>query len=255
MSFRNTHFYLHIFSKLIFYLSIFIIFIISWYSFVTFFKIPSYIFPTPKEVLFSFLENKIVLYTNLLVTLEEIISALLAGFFLGILTALFINYSKLLKNTILPILLITQAIPIFAIAPLIVIWFGYGIDSKIFIATLMIYFPITSSFYDGLRSTPSAYQDLTYVMRGKYWRYLWYIQIPAALPSLASGLRIAATFAPMGAIIGEWAGASQGLGYLVLNADARMEISFMFAVLACIIFLTIILYRTLDFFLRLYIYW
>jgi putative hydroxymethylpyrimidine transport system permease protein len=110
----------------------------------------------------------------------------------------------------------------------------------------MIFFPITSAFYDGLKNTEKHWLDLATIMHGKKWRTFWYIRIPAALPRLASGLRVAAVIAPMGAIIGEWVGASEGLGFLMLNANARMQIDLVFAVLLTIMIFSLGLYFLTD---------
>jgi putative hydroxymethylpyrimidine transport system permease protein len=156
---------------------------------------------------------------------------------------------------LMPVIVISQAIPTFAIAPLLVIWFGYGEASKVITAMTMIFFPITSSFYDGLRRTPRAWLDLAASMGASSWSILWHIRIPSALPNLASGLRVATAIAPIGAIIGEWVGSSHGLGFLMLNANGRLEIDLMFAALFSITLITLILYYTVDHLLRRFIFW
>jgi ABC-type nitrate/sulfonate/bicarbonate transport system permease component len=155
-------------------------------------------------------------------------------------------YIKPLSLWFLPLMIISQAIPTFAIAPLLVIWFGYGMASKIICTILMIFFPITSAFFDGLRQTERHWLDLAKTMNAKKIRLFYYIRIPAALPRLASGMRIAAVFAPIGAVIGEWVGASGGLGFLMLNANARMQIDLMFAALCVLILLSLLLYFIID---------
>ena len=143
---------------------------------------------------------------------------------------------------LLPILLISQVIPTFAIAPLLVIWLGYGMSSKIATTAIMLFFPITSAFFDGLRHTHPDLVDLARTMNAKKWRFFWHIRIPAALPYFASGLRIAVIAAPISAVIGEWVGASHGLGFLMLNANARMQIDLMFAALATLTLFSLLLY-------------
>ena len=165
------------------------------------------------------------------------------------------SYFRLARLWFLPVLLISQALPAFAVAPLLVIWFGYGMASKVIVAMILLFFPVTSAFYDGLRRTPVEWLYLGQVMGASRWRLLWRIRIPAALPALGSGLRIAATVAPMGAIIGEWVGSSQGLGFLMLNANARMQIDLMFAVLFVVVALTLTLYFLIDTLLKKIIFW
>lgn len=159
-------------------------------------------------------------------------------------------YFHPLRDSLLPILLISQALPTFAIAPLLVIWFGYGMTAKIITICLMLFFPITSSFYDGLRSTPSSYLDLAKILRATRFQILWRIRIPAALPAFSSGLRLAATFAPIGAVIGEWVGASKGLGFLILHANSQMKIDLMFAALLVLGGLTLGFYFLIDYLLK-----
>jgi len=119
----------------------------------------------------------------------------------------------------------------------------------------MIFFPVTTAFYDGLRRTPRAWLDMAKTMNATRWSILWQIRIPAALPALASGLRVAAALAPIGAIIGEWVGSSHGLGFLMLNANGRMQITLMFAALFSITMLTLVLYYSVDWILRRTITW
>jgi putative hydroxymethylpyrimidine transport system permease protein len=104
-------------------------------------------------------------------------------------------------------------------------------ESKIAMAVLIIYFPVTAAFYDGLRRTLPGWIDLARVMNASGWAELRHIRMPAALPALGSGLRVAAAIAPIGAVVGEWVGSSSGLGYLMLHANARVQIDLMFAAL------------------------
>jgi putative hydroxymethylpyrimidine transport system permease protein len=142
----------------------------------------------------------------------------------------------------LPILVFTQAVPVFALAPLLTLWFGYGMGSKIVMTVLIIYFPVTSAFHDGLTRIDSGYRDLSISMGADKWKFMQHIQIPQALPSLGTGLRLAAVYAPIGAVIGEWVGASKGLGYLMLLANGRAKIDLMFASLIVLACLTVILH-------------
>jgi len=119
----------------------------------------------------------------------------------------------------------------------------------------MLFFPIANAFYDGLTRTEASWLDLAKTMQATRWQTLWKIRIPAALPHLASGLRIATAIAPIGAIVGEWVGASRGLGFLMLNANARMQIDLMFAALFVLIIFSLSLYFLMDRLLTRCIYW
>jgi len=229
--------------------------LLCWQTSVTFSHLPNYILPSPSQVLLTLYQQSHLIAVQTLPTLLETLLGFLFGIVLGCLAGFMLAFSRPVAFWFLPILIISQAIPTFAIAPLLVIWLGYGLSSKIATTLLMIFFPVTSAFYDGLRRTPPAWLDLAKTMNGKKWPIFWHIQLPAALPTLASGIRIAAVIAPIGAIVGEWVGSSEGLGYLMLNANARLQIDMMFAALLVIIWLALSLYFSVDRLLRLLIWW
>ena len=229
--------------------------ILIWQATIRYFALPNYLLPTPLEVAHIFYTQYPLLLQQTLPTLVEILLGFILGILLGSIIGFITAFSRLFRYGFLPILLLSQAIPTFAIAPLLVVWLGYGLASKIATTILMIFFPIASSFYDGLCQTPHAWLDLAKTMNATKWRTFFTIRIPAALPHLASGMRIAAVFAPMGAVVGEWVGSSQGLGYLMLNANARLQIDLMFAALIIIILLTLFLYFSVDRLLRIIIWW
>jgi putative hydroxymethylpyrimidine transport system permease protein len=229
--------------------------LLIWQTVVYVGHLPAYILPGPFTVLTSLLIYKDLIIINFWPTLFEIIVGLLIGGVAGVCTALALSYFDWSRPWLLPLLIISQALPIFAIAPLLVIWFGYGMVSKIVVTMIMIFFPVASAFYDGLRRTPKDWIDLAQVMGASSWRLIWGIKIPAALPALGSGLRVAATFAPMGAVIGEWVGSSRGLGFLMINANARMQIDLLFSTLLVLIVLTLLLYFMVDLFFKKVIFW
>ena len=202
---------------------------IIWQVTVMLTGVPRYILPSLSDVAIAFAENWELIGEHLLVTLTEVILGLAIGTFLGFVTALQLEMSSTARLFLRPILIFSQAIPVFALAPLLTLWLGYGMISKVVMAILIIYFPVTSSFYDGLATTPRRFLDLAATMGSTKWRQLFLIKVPAAAPSLFSGIRLAAVYAPIGATIGEWVGSSQGLGYLMLLASGRVKIDLMFA--------------------------
>ena len=135
------------------------------------------------------------------------------------------------------------------------LWLGFGMGSKIAMATLIIYFPVTAALYDGLRNTDAGWINLARIMGASNNTVLKYIRLPAALPSLGSGLRIAAAIAPIGAVVGEWVGSSTGLGYLMLHANARTQVDLMFAALFVLAAFAIILYFSIDYLVKRAIFW
>lgn len=236
-------------------LMVIIVLCLIWQGLILLFSFPSYILPSPLTV-FSALEHQYTLILqHTLPTLYEAFIGFILGSLLGIISAIALHFITLLRRFLLPFLITSQALPAFALAPLLVIWFGYGASSKIVTCILVLFFPVTSAFYDGLQRTPNDYLDLAKTMNASKWKILRHIQIPFALPYLASGLRLAAVFAPMGALIGEWVGSSQGLGFLLLNANAQMKIDLLFAVLIVVVLLTLTFYFIVDRLLKRWIFW
>jgi putative hydroxymethylpyrimidine transport system permease protein len=232
-----------------------IVLLLVWQVIVLLLHLPPYILPSPLLVFHALSQSFTIILQQAVPTIFEAGLGFICSLIFGCFGALILVYCRPARIWFLPILLVSQALPTFAIAPLFVIWFGYGVASKIATTTLMLFFPITSSFYDGLCRTPQGYLDLAQTMNATKWRTLLQIRIPAALPSLASGLRLAATYAPMGAVIGEWVGASRGLGFLILNANSRMQIDLMFAAIIILIALTLVFYFVIDYVLKKFITW
>ncbi|MFZ7265585.1 ABC transporter permease [Avibacterium avium] len=221
-------------------------FALCWQGAISIFAIPHYLLPEPVAVLNEVSSQWALLFMHAKITLWEILLGLVLGFLFGLLSALLLASSQTLSAFLLPILIASQAIPVFAIAPLLVLWFGYGIASKIAMTILIIYFPVTAACYDGLRNTPKQWLELAQTMGISSGQLLFKVRLPAALPALASGLRIAVSVAPIGAIVGEWVGSSQGLGYLMLQANARIQISLMFAALFILVVIALLLYFVID---------
>ncbi|MCK2044034.1 ABC transporter permease [Chromohalobacter sp. TMW 2.2308] len=217
-----------------------------WQVLVVVTGVPGYVLPSPLSVLHAFASHQQLLWHHAGITVIEIVAGLLIGCISGLGTALALARFHGLRRTLLPILLISQAVPLFALAPILMLWLGYGMTAKIVMATLIIYFPVASTCYDGLRQTPQGWLDLAQTLGADRRRRLLRIQLPAALPALASGMRMAASAAPIGAVIGEWVGSSQGLGYLMLNANARMQVDLMFAALLILVTFGVALYFTTD---------
>ena len=214
-----------------------------------------YMLPPPAGGAIALAENFELILKHAGTTYLEAVIGLAFGTALGVESALIMSYWRPARRWLLPLLLIGLAIPVFAIAPLLVLWFGFGIAPKIIVVALITYFPVTAAFFDGLRRTDPGWLDLTRVMNGSRWTALLHVRVPAAMPALASGLRIATALAPNAAIIGEWVGASSGLGYLMMHDNARTETARMFAALVVLAVFAVALYFTVDFALRRLIAW
>ncbi|WP_300297490.1 ABC transporter permease [Ferrovibrio sp.] len=224
--------------------------VLLWQLIVTLFALPPYILPPPHAVALAFIKRGDVLLTEATVTLAEMLLGLAFGALLGAMAALGLLASQTARRWLLPVIVASQAIPVFALAPLLVLWFGYGMASKIVMAMLIIFFPVAATLYDGLRRTEPGWLDLAQVMTANAPRHrhriLLRIRLMAALPAFASGLKIAAAVAPIGAVIGEWVGASAGLGFLMLQANARVQTDLMFAALIALALCAVALYAAVD---------
>ncbi len=226
-----------------------------WQLVVTVTGVPVYILPGPATVVKALVSHPGPLLRHGATTFAEIIAGLILGSLFGATCALTMISSAALKRWMLPVLVISQAIPVFALAPILVLWLGYGMASKVAMAVLIIFFPVTAAFYDGMKRTQPELLELCRIMNASPMATLRLIRIPSALPAAASGLRVATAVAPIGAIVGEWVGASGGLGFYMLHANARMQTDLMFAALLLLSALSTALYFSLDSAMNRLIYW
>lgn len=217
--------------------------------------VPSYLLPDPQSVGVALWQQRVLLMWSTLTTLSETMLGLLIGTTLGSLCALVMVFSPVAQRWLMPLLLVSQAIPVFALAPLLVLWFGFGMASKVVMAVLVIFFPVTAAFSDGLRRTEIGWLDLARTMNASPARVLRFVRLPAAMPAFGSGLRVATAIAPIGAVVGEWVGASAGLGYVMLNANARIQTDVMFAALFVLALMAILLWVVVDRVLKRVLYW
>ena len=230
-------------------------FLVLWQLLVTLTGAPPYILPGPLPVGHALIDKFPLLLSHLGTTLAEILLGLALGTILGTGAALVMILSPLLKRWMLPVLVVSQAIPVFALAPILVLWLGYGMASKVGMAVLIIFFPVASSFYSGMQRTEPDLLELARIMGAKPLAVLRTIIIPSALPAFASGLRVATAVAPIGAVVGEWVGSSAGLGFYMLHANARMQIDVMFAALTVLAVTSLSLYFLIDRLLDRLVYW
>lgn len=223
-----------------------LVLLLSWQAVVWVVAPPRYILPAPRDVASAFGRQPLYLLDNALVTLTEIAFGLFTGTLLGFATALGVSALPRVGRLIWPVVLVLQAFPVFVIAPLLVLWFGFGLTSKIVMTTLIIFFPVASAFADGLRRIDPDILDATALTPATHWQTLLQIRLPLALPSFVSGVKVAAPLAPLGAVIGEWVGASAGLGFVMVQANARMQTDTVFAAMAILAALTLVLRFAVD---------
>ena len=220
----------------------FVTLIALWELLIQLTGVKRFILPSPFAVAEALWRHRVSLAEHGATTLMEIVLGIAIGVTLGALTALLFMASKTAREQGQPLMVASQAIPVFALAPILTLWIGYGIWSKVAMATIIIFFPVTVTFYDGLRRTDPGLLDLARMMGAGPLRTLFLIRAPAALPAFASGLKLAAVYAPIGAVIGEWVGASSGLGYLMLRANGEVKTDLMFAAVFVLAILAVSLY-------------
>lgn len=226
-----------------------------WYGMIWGFDLPKYIAPLPHDVWHAFAHRTDYFADHLGHTAVAIFASIIVGVLGGAVNGFLLLYLPPLRRWILPLLLISQAIPVFALAPLLVMWFGYGLLPKVVMAGLIIFFPVTMTFYDGLRRADGQYITLARTMGATPAMLFWHVRLPACLPLVATGLKMATTLAPIGVIIGEWVGSSRGMGYVLLEAHGRMKSDVMFAGIFIMCAFTITLYYATDALMKRVVRW
>ncbi len=218
--------------------------LIVWQAVVWIGKFPSFILPSPQQVAIRFGQaiQDGSLLRNTLVTLFEV----LAGLALGVSVASVLGYllarSLHLERIISPYIVASQSIPIVAIAPLLVIWFGPGLFSKILVCALIVFFPVLVNTVVGIRSVPEDLRDLMRSLKASRWQILLNLELPASLPVFLGGLRIGATLSVIGAVVGEFVGANSGLGFMVNVGKGVFDTSLVFVAVFTLVALALILY-------------
>jgi putative hydroxymethylpyrimidine transport system permease protein len=208
--------------------------------------IPSFILPSPSAIWGSLQENRqLLLAEHLPATLKEVLIGFGLSVMAGLLLGVGMHFSRALEKVLYPFLVISQTVPLIAISPIFIMWFGYSIWSKIAVTILTAFFPIVVSTYDGLKSGGNEYRELLLTMGADRWTIFKKIQVPMALPAIFSGLKLSVVYCVVGATIGEWLGASEGLGYFSrrmsgnLQADAVFAAIFLLSLMGIMLFLLI----------------
>ena len=189
----------------------------------------SYLVPSPAEVASSLWENRGLLAENAWVTLREMLLGLAAALLVGVGFAVLMHRWRVLRDAAYPLIVASQTIPIVVIAPILVVWFGYGIQPKVLIVALICFFPITVNALDGLRSVDPEAVKMMRGLDASRWQRFRRVEAPAALPSLFTGIKIAVVIAPIGAVFAEWSGSSSGLGHLIQSDTAYYLVARQFA--------------------------
>lgn len=193
------------------------------------FDIPDFILPPPSLIFTVAVSQAAILLPHAGVTALEVLLGILLSLAIAIPLSMVMFAHPSVEDAIAPFLVASQAVPVFAIAPLLVVWLGYGIASKVLMAAIIIFFPITVSLLEGFKSCDREYRVLFQLMGAGFWKSMRLLYWLWALPHFFAGLKVGVSVATIGAVIGEWVGAQQGLGYLMIQANARLRVDMVFA--------------------------
>lgn len=225
----------------------FVLIVACWWAAVKAFKIPAYLLPSPDAVFERLVAERALLWTHAKVTLAEI----LLGFGLTIVTAiplgLVIALSRFAKQTLYPPIVLLQLVPKIAVAPLFLVWLGFGMESKVLLTTLMTFFPLLISSISGFQILDPRLLYLTKSMGASLWQTFRFLRFPAALPVIFAGLKTSATIAATAAIVAEFVGANEGLGYVLLRGTSTMDLELTFAVLVVLTLIGIVINYAVEF--------
>ncbi len=220
-------------------------------------RYPSFILPTPREVwseLTSILPTA-SFWGHVAATLIEVLGGLFIGASLAVLLGYCIAKSPLVNSVVSPLVVASQAIPIVAIAPLLAIWFGYGITPKIVTSLLIVFFPILVSVVAGIRSVEPNLRDLMRSLQANHWQMFTKLEVPSALPMVLSGLKVGATLAVIGAIVGEFVNSDRGLGFLIKQGNGEYNTARTFAALIVLMIMALLMYGSVALLERKWLAW
>ena len=219
-----------------------ILLLIIWQVASDLFKIPNWMLPSPLAIIREIIESKSILLKHALVTLNEAFLGLVVAIIIGIIFGVIIFLFKTAERSVYPVIIASQTIPIIAIAPLLLIWVGSGIESKVIVVILISFFPVVVNLIDGFKNADNDYEKMLKTLNASKWQILFKIQFPFALPYLLSGIKIASVSSVIGAVIGEWVGSSSGLGWLIKISSPQFLTERMFASIVLLSFMAIALF-------------
>ncbi|UKJ63789.1 ABC transporter permease [Cellulosimicrobium cellulans] len=217
--------------------------------------VPAYLVPSPGAVWDTMVEDWAMLAEHTWVTTMETVVGFVLASVIGVATAVLLVYSPTAEKSLYPLILFAQVIPKIAIAPILVVWFGFGATPKIILAVLIAFFPVVVSAVAGLRSIDPELLEMSATMGASRWKTFRKIRFPGSLPQLMSGLKVAVTLAVVGAVVGEFVGADRGLGYVLLLASGNLDAPLLFADLILMSLIGVVLFLLVELLERLLIPW
>lgn len=228
---------------------------VLWEFGVRLFEIPEYILPAPTVILQELWFERILLVENGVITLWAIVAGFALAVAVSVPLALLIVYSKSFEKAVYPLLVFSQTVPKIAIAPVFVVWFGFGVLPKVLIAFLICFFPVVIDTVVGLRSVQPEALQLIRSMGGSKWEIFRRVRIPNALPYFFSGLKVAITLAVVGAVVGEFVGSSDGLGFVILQASSQLDNRLLFAAILVLTLIGVVLFYLVDLLEKIFVPW
>jgi NitT/TauT family transport system permease protein len=217
-------------------------FVLFWELAVRIFQIPGLVLPAPSAIVAEGYLRPGIYLQHSWVTLYETVLGFLLAAVIAVMLSVGIVYSRVLKSAIFPLVVALQIVPKVAIAPLLLIWAGYGASSKILLALLVAFFPIVVNMVTGLAEVDEELLELCRILQANRWKEFFKVRLPNALPYLFSSLKVASTLAVIGAVIGEFVGGDAGLGYLIIISNVEMRTSMAFVSIVCLSVLGLVLY-------------
>lgn len=226
-----------------------------WEGYVRIFEVQRWLLPAPSVVAVTLVNDSAMLYRHTLATLTEVIIGFGVSLVAGVALAAAIGLSRTVERALYPFIIASQTIPIIVIAPLLLIWVGYGLAPKVIVVSLIAFFPIVVNTVDGLKSVDPDLVSLMRTLGAKRWQIFLKVQAPSSLPFLFSGARVAIAVSVIGAVIGEWVGSSEGLGYLMIRSKPQFLTERVFAAIAVLSAMGITLFALVGMLERLSIPW
>lgn len=234
---------------------VFLIIFLIWEVSVRVFEIPEWFLPGPVQIFREAVLSFPVYADHIVPTVILSLIGFAIGTFIGVMTAIFLHRIPKLKEIVYPLLIVSQNIPTIVLAPLLVIWFGFGMLPKLIVITLVCFFPITISLLNGFLQTDQELKHYMLMAGASSRQIFWKLEWPSALPSLFSGLKIAATYSVLGAVISEWLGAKRGIGVFMTLSSSAFQTDRVFISIFIIVFVSLLLFFVIQLLEHLVIHW
>ena len=222
------------------------LFFAIWYAVIRLFRLPEYVLPAPDTVARLIWRESALLFDHALLTFSEAVAGLALALVTGVLVALALHASHVVRYLTYPHLVLLQAIPLIAVAPIVIVWFGFGPLAKVLVVAFVCFFPIAVNTYEGFRSVDPLYRELLDTYGASRWARYRHLYLPASVPGLLSGAKIAATYSVLGAVIGEWLGGSMGIGVYMTRAQRSFRNDRLFAAIVIVMVLSLGLFKVVE---------